>query len=63
MKRLLKTFELTKNEQRVVLLIMLALISIAFAVYERRIHRCSVQPTSITESQPVPTPVDIENEP
>ncbi|HEY3661383.1 MAG TPA: hypothetical protein VGK91_09180 [Candidatus Udaeobacter sp.] len=63
MKRFLKTFELTKNEQRVVLLIMLALISIAFAAYERRIHRSSVQPTSITEAQSAPTPVDIKNEP
>jgi len=62
MNRFLRIFELTKNEQRVVLIIMLALIAIAFAAYERRIHRSSVQPTSVTESQPAPTPVDIQND-
>jgi hypothetical protein len=41
---------------------MLALIAIAFAAYEHRIHRSSVQPTSVTESQPAPTPIDNQND-
>ena len=38
MKRLLRIFELSKNEQRVVLIVMLILITIAFVGYERRVH-------------------------
>ena len=38
MKRLLRIFELSKNEQRVVLIVMLILITIAFVAYERRVH-------------------------
>ena len=44
MKRLLRIFELSKNEQRVVLIVMLILITIAFVGYERRIHRAAFQP-------------------
>jgi hypothetical protein len=40
---------------------MLALIAIAFAAYECRIHRSSFQPASVTGSQPTPTPLDIQN--
>jgi hypothetical protein len=46
MKRLFRIFELTKNEQRVVLIVMLVLIAIAFLGYERRIHRPPAQPMS-----------------
>ena len=38
MKRLFKIFELSKNEQRVVLIIMLILITVALLGYERRVH-------------------------
>ena len=38
MKRLLRIFELSKNEQRVVLIVILVLITIAFVGYERRVH-------------------------
>jgi hypothetical protein len=62
MKRLLQIFELSKNEQRVVLVIILALITIAFIGYERRIHRASVLPTSMMEPKTSPSPVKIENE-
>ncbi len=62
MKRLLRIFELTKNEQRVVLLVMLALIAIAFVGYERRVHHRPIQLTSSTEAKPSPTPAEIENE-
>jgi hypothetical protein len=54
MKRLLRIFELSKNEQRVVLIAMLILIAIAFIGYERRIHRPPAQPTSATEQNQSP---------
>ena len=61
MKRLLRIFELSKNEQRVVLIVMLILITIAFVGYERRLHRQSVQLTSATESKPSPSPAETED--
>jgi hypothetical protein len=61
-KRLLGIFELTKNEQRVVLIVTLILIAIAFVGYERRVHRNRVQQTSVTEAKPSPTPFEIEDE-
>jgi len=60
MKRLLRIFELSRNEQRVVLIVMLLLITIGFIGYERRAHRPSVQPASATEAKPSPTRVEIE---
>jgi hypothetical protein len=62
MKRWLRIFELSKNEQRVVLIVMLALIAIAFVGYERRVHHQPIQPTSPTEAKPSPTPSEIEGE-
>jgi hypothetical protein len=61
MKRL-RIFELSKNEQRVVLSVMLVLITIAFVRYERRGHRPVVQPISATEPTPSPSPVEAEDE-
>ena len=43
MKRFLRIFELSKNEQRVVLIVMFVLIAIAFVGYERRIRPLSRQ--------------------
>ena len=60
MKR--RIVDLSKNEQRVVLIVMLALIVIALVRYERRVHRPPVQLTSTMQSKPSPTPVEIENE-
>ncbi len=37
MKRLFRIFELSKNEQRVVLIVMFVLIVFAFVGYERRV--------------------------
>lgn len=54
MKRLFRIFELSKNEQRVVVIVMLVLIAIAFVGYERRVHRPSVQLPSATEPTPSP---------
>jgi ABC-type Fe3+ transport system permease subunit len=57
MKRLLRIFELTANEQRVVLIIMLILITIAFVAYERRMHHSAVQPTAAVQAKRSPTPM------
>jgi hypothetical protein len=62
MKRLLRIFELSNNEQRVVLIAIFALIAIAFIGYERRIHRVSAQPAPGTELTPAPSPARTENE-
>ena len=56
MKRLFQIFELSKSEQRVVLIVMLVLIVFAFVGYERRVHRSPVQATSATESKPSASP-------
>ncbi len=58
MKRLLRIFVLSANEQRVVLIIMLILITIAFVAYERRIHQSSVRPALATQPRPSPTVVE-----
>jgi hypothetical protein len=60
MKRLLRIFELSKNEQRVVLIVIFVLMAIAFIGYERRVHRSPVQLTSATELKASPTPVKTE---
>ena len=62
MKRLLRILELTKNEQRVVLIVMLALLAVAFIGYERRIHLPPVQLTSAAEPRASPTPPESEDD-
>jgi hypothetical protein len=62
MKLFLRIFELSKNEQRVVLIVMLVLVAICFVGYERRVHRFPVQLTSVVEPKPSPTPVKTEDE-
>jgi hypothetical protein len=62
MKGLLRIFELSKNEQRVVLIIMLVLITIAFVGYERRVHRFPVQQELAAEAKPSPTPMEAREE-
>ncbi len=62
MKRLFRIFDLSKNEQRVVLIVMFILITIAFVEYQCRIHHPLVQPTSATEAKRSPTPVGTEDE-
>jgi ABC-type Fe3+ transport system permease subunit len=59
MKRLFGILELSRNEQRVVLIIMLILITIAFLAYERR-SRSSFQQTTAIE--PKPSPVTVEHQ-
>ena len=62
MKRLLAIFELTKNEQRVVLIVMFVLLALAFVGYERRIHHASVQRALVTEPKPSPSPAQSEDD-
>ena len=62
MKRLLRIFELTQHEQRVVLIIVLALLAIAVVGYERRVDRSSIQPTAATEPKPSPSATQTEDE-
>ena len=58
MKRLFRIFELSANEQRVVLIIMLILITIAFAAYGRRNHHSPID--SAVAIQPKPSPTVVE---
>jgi len=55
MKRLLRIFELSANEQRVVLIIMLILITIAFFSYERRNHHSPIDSAVATQPKPSPS--------
>jgi hypothetical protein len=57
MKRLFGIFELTKNEQRVVLIMMLVLITIAFVAYERRGRHSTMQPVPEMQAKLSPTPL------
>jgi hypothetical protein len=61
MKRLFRIFELSKSEQRVVLVVMLILIAVAFIAYERRVHHAPIQPTLATAAKPSPTPSEAED--
>jgi hypothetical protein len=59
MKRLFRIFELSKNEQRVVLIAVFILIVFAFARYEQRAWQRPVQPSSPTEAKASPTPAGV----
>ena len=58
MKGLFRIFEISKNEQRVVLIVMAILLAVAFIGYERRVHRHGVQLSASTEAKPSPTASD-----
>jgi len=58
MKRLFRIFELSKNEQRVVLIVILILITIAFVEYQRRVHHSPVESALVTEPKPSSTAVE-----
>jgi hypothetical protein len=60
-KRLFRIFELTKNEQRVILIVMFILIVFAFVRYERRTQRPRVQSMSAAETKPSPSTAEIED--
>ena len=61
MKRLFHIFELSKNEQRVVLIVVFALVAIAFVSYERRVHLHPIERTFAAESKATPTPAQIDD--
>ena len=58
MKPLFRIFELSKNEQRVVLIVIFVLITIAFVGYEGRVHHSQVQSTPAIGLKPSPTAVE-----
>jgi len=62
MKRLFRIFELSKNEQRVVLIIIFVLIAIAFIRYQRRTNQQPVQTSAVMDAKPVPSPSGTEDE-
>jgi len=60
MKRLLTIFDLSKNEQRVVLIVMFALITVVFVGYERRMHSVHPRPPAPPEAKTTPSPAQTE---
>jgi hypothetical protein len=62
MKGLLRVFVLSRSEQRVVLIIILALIAGAFVGYERRVHHPPVQPAAATEPTRSPSPAEADDD-
>ena len=63
MKRSFRIFELAKNEQRVVLILIFLLVALAFVGYERRIHSIHHRPSALPESKASPSPTEIERMP
>jgi hypothetical protein len=61
MKRLFRIFELSADEQRVVLIIMLILMTIAFVAYEHGVHP-PLQQTAAIEPKPSPSPGEIQDD-
>jgi hypothetical protein len=61
MKRLFQIFDLSKNEQRVVLIVMFVLIVFAFVGYERRVHRVHAHAPTAPELKISPSPVQTED--
>jgi len=62
MKRPFQIFELSKNEQRVVLIVMFVLLGVAFIGYESRVGHFPVQRTPTAEVKSSPSPVEIYDE-
>ena len=55
MKHLFRIFELSKNEQRVALIIVLILITIGFVAFERRTAHPHGDSASSAQPKPAPT--------
>ena len=56
----LRIFELSKNEQRVVLIVMFVLIAVGFIGYERRVHSVPLRPPARSEAKKNPRPTQTE---
>ena len=62
MKGLFRILELSKNEQRVVLIVMFVLLAFAFIGYERRVDHSPIERTPLAGLKPSPSPLEIEDE-
>ena len=62
MKGLFKIFELSKYEQRVVLIVILILIVFAFLGYERRVHHVHARTPTVSELKASSTPEQTEEQ-
>ena len=62
MKGLFQIFYLSKNEQRVVLIVMLVLVAIAFVGYERRVNRGHARMPTVPEARISPSPPQTADE-
>ncbi|MGE5214303.1 MAG: hypothetical protein ACM3NN_11505 [Nitrospirota bacterium] len=58
----LRIFDLSKNEQRVVLIVVFVLITIAFVDYERRVPPSQVQRNTAEGAKPSPSPAEIDGQ-
>jgi hypothetical protein len=61
MKRLFRIFDLSKDEQCVVLIVIFVLVGISFIGYERRVHRSPVQLRSATQPKASPSPLEADD--
>ena len=59
MKWLFRIVELSKSEQRVVLIVMFVLITMVFVGYERRMHTVHLRPPA-PEAKTTPSPAQTE---
>jgi hypothetical protein len=62
MKRVIRIFVLSKSEQRVVLIVVLALIAGTLLRYERRANQFPVRVTTTTEPKASPSSMETEDE-
>jgi hypothetical protein len=62
MKRLMGIFVLSKSEQRVIVIVVLALVVGALVRYERRANHLPVHATATATPNPSPTPLEAEDE-
>jgi hypothetical protein len=62
MKRLAGIFVLSKSEQRVIVIVILALVVGAVVRYERRANHLPIHPTATATPNPLPTPAEAEDE-
>jgi hypothetical protein len=61
MKRPIRIFDLSKSEQRVVLIIILALIAGAFGAYEHRACHFPPHPAAVAGPKPSPSPLTLKD--
>ncbi len=62
MKRLTRIFVLSKSEQRVIVIVVLALVIGALVHYERGANHFPVHATATATPNPSPTPPEAEDE-